>query len=67
LRVVQSFDFRVGLAGTAMPALADDGAVAHQDRPDHGIGRGAPVTATGQTESQAHEIKIRRHGWLTSH
>lgn len=60
MRVAQSFDFRMGLAGPAMPALTYDSAAAHKNGSDRRIWRCVPKTATGQAESQPHEINVRR-------
>src|SRR4051794_37938597 len=50
LRVANGLDFRVRLAGPAVPTAADDSTVFDQDRSNHRIRRSGPITTEGQAQ-----------------
>ena len=52
------FDLGVGLAGSSMPAFADDLAFAHDDGTDSRVRRSQPPPLAGQTQCFAHPLVI---------
>ena len=55
----------VRLAPSAVPALADDLAVADDDRSDHGVGMGCPASQLRQRE-RPREVLVHAASWTSS-
>ena len=55
---LQRMHFGVRLAGTLVPAFANDDAIAHDDAADTGIGSGGQQPTLGQLQRTRHEFVV---------
>ena len=59
LSVTESFYFSVRFPGTVVPATPNDFAAFNQDSPNHRVGRGGPVAAASEPQSEPHEFRVQ--------